>query len=109
VKWRSHRACEGEREVEKERGGRHQWCPFKGERREVGERGGSEVGVGVGVEEGEGRRGGLVQRQVARDGQHRAEAGARRKRRVVALNQGRSGTPTGGPGATVMGGAVKTV
>jgi hypothetical protein len=39
--------------VEKERGGRRQWCPFKGERREVGERGGSEVGVGVGVKEGE--------------------------------------------------------
>jgi hypothetical protein len=74
VKWHSRRACKGGREGEKERGGQRQWCPFKGERREAEEGGGSRVDVRV--EEGEGRRGGP--RAAAGDAGWAAPAQSRR-------------------------------
>jgi hypothetical protein len=53
--------------------------------------------------------GGLARRRAARDGQQRPEADMQGWWHVVALRQGRPGTPTGVLGATVTGDAVKTV
>jgi hypothetical protein len=58
----------------------------------------------VNVEEGEGRRGGAG---VVGGGAERPAPA--RSRHAVTLRQGRPRTPTGGHGATVTGGAIKTV
>jgi hypothetical protein len=81
------------------------WCqqtPFKRRGGRQGKEGVSEVGARV--EEGEGWKGGGGVRRSG--GRHRPVAAGGERRRA---EQGRAGSLTRGPGATVTGGAVKTV
>jgi hypothetical protein len=101
AKWRSRRACGGGRGGEKGAGD-VDGALLKGSDGKQGKEGGSRVDVRV--EEGEGRRGGPG---TAAGGAGRPAPA--RSQRAAVLRQGRPGMPTGGPGASVTGGTVKTV